>query len=355
MTGIHGTPDTNPAYPYRPETPKRVRVTGCADPGWWYADKIGQEFDVDRHKFGNQYVVILSASRHGMIDPEDCIVIDPPIQGEAVGEMPTTQAPDIFINVVEFTARPDGYGCRTPGDRSGKYITLADAEKLAAAPARLQAELDRALGTLESERQDLAVYRQLVGVRDGQIEALRSELAAYKKAKSENDERFMVERDEARARVDFLLDELAAIADQTTDVSIAQRARRAVEAPMTSDAALAAAPAPMRPEVSASLDKSIHDNAEVWQALAAVPAETSEPVKLRLKVGNAKVSLFGGLDTVIDDPAPSAPDAERLRERCEALETEWAAKVSEHPGSLVSRTLLVCIAQLRDALKGGEG
>jgi len=139
--------------------PKRVRVTGAKLPTYWYADKIGQEFDVSLVDRLGDFVIRLGDSRTRFIKPEDCIIVDPPANAP-------TQAPDIFVNVVEFTARPDGYGCRTPGDRSGKYVTLADAERLAAAPARLQA--------------DLLVYRQLVGARDGQIESLRKWAKAWK-------------------------------------------------------------------------------------------------------------------------------------------------------------------------------
>jgi len=197
MTNVHGK-ESDPNYPYATPTPKRVRVTGAKASAFWYARRIGEVFDVEGRDHSNDFIVRLGDGKTRFIDPEDCIIIDPP-------ENATTQAPDIFVNVVEFALRLDsGYTCRQRGNRSGKYITLADAEKLAAAPARLQAELDRALGTLESERQDLAVYRQLVGARDGQIEALRSELAAYKKAKSENDERFMIEREEARAQLDLI-------------------------------------------------------------------------------------------------------------------------------------------------------
>jgi len=176
------TPQPNP-------TPKRVRVTGAKLPTYWYARHLGSQYKViDGPDTDGDYRVRHPDGDIAYIDARDCIVIDPPTNAP-------TQAPDIVVNVVEFALRLDsGYTCRTPGDRSGKYVTLADAEKLAAAPARLQA--------------DLLVYRQLVGARDGQIEALKAEVAAYKKAKSENDERFMVERDEARARVAELEKEL---------------------------------------------------------------------------------------------------------------------------------------------------
>ena len=59
----------------------------------------------------------------------------------------------------------------------------------------------------------LALSATLVAERNAEIDNLRVEVEAYKKAKAENDERYMTERDTARAEVEQLKAQLAQVLD----------------------------------------------------------------------------------------------------------------------------------------------
>jgi len=73
------------------------------------------------------------------------------------------------------------------------------------------------------------------------------------------------------------------------------------------------------------------------------------------RIRMAAQKLEEWMDKQESNPAPSAPDAERLRERCEALAAEWAddavanKEADNHARASAFRS---CARELRDALKG---
>lgn len=84
----------------------------------------------------------------------------------------------------------------------GLHRRTADQLEAAAGEIERWKGLNEALkednAVLHDERSPMRTERRLaIAERD----ALRAELEAYKRAKAENDERFMIERDEARARL----------------------------------------------------------------------------------------------------------------------------------------------------------
>jgi len=277
----------------------------------------------------------------------------------------------------------------TQGDReTAKREAIAKLEAIAEMYKAMQDECNAA-------QADLLVYRQLVGTRDREIEALRGELAAYKKAKSENDERFMIEREEARARVMELEAKLTS-RYQYEDVERAEFVARAQR--------LAAALTQLKDYFDLGevlfyrsgrfkfaveiIDAALYPAAEalrkgteryIAEMLTPPAPETSEPDDSRrlafARIAGAAQRLLGHLDNesydddheisvisdlrkaLANDPAPSVPDA-ALRERCEALATEWDERKTRlwlSGDTLSAISVGVCADELRDALKGGEG
>ena len=55
----------------------KVKIIKCDNPNSWYADKIGQEFEVETSRFYN-----LVINKHNCIDKSDCEIIEPKEQDE---------------------------------------------------------------------------------------------------------------------------------------------------------------------------------------------------------------------------------------------------------------------------------
>lgn len=122
-------------------------------------------------------------------------------------------------------AEPDEAECPR-ADLSGfDYRFEAPCQFTAYQPwADLLAERDAALQVMNEHRcgeQAERAYRRTLRAEDGRDEA-RKERDVYKRAKAENDDRFMIERDEARAERDEARKELAAL--RVLDGASAERA-----------------------------------------------------------------------------------------------------------------------------------
>ena len=64
----------------------KIKITQCSDPSYWYADKIGQEFEVI-HKASNTFLVKSTPTSEGSVFITDCQDVNEEISDPRLNEL----------------------------------------------------------------------------------------------------------------------------------------------------------------------------------------------------------------------------------------------------------------------------
>ena len=113
----------------------------------------------------------------------------------------------IWINDDDWAPQKDD----NPSPHTIEYVRADICDPWAKERDRLRSERDQATHQAQTFSNEISNLQEDLRAQIGATDQRRAERDAYRKAKCENDERYIVERDQARAEVERLLQRIAAL------------------------------------------------------------------------------------------------------------------------------------------------